>query len=97
MANDQTDPTTKHHDDGFPGQEQDQPATTDQMSPGPDHGEDTYVGHGRLEGRRALITSGTRGAGARATPVQKERMWYLYMCLYMCFGTSMHFNIQIPE
>lgn len=63
MANEQTDPTTKHHDEGFPGQEQDQPATTGRMTPGPDHGEDSYVGHGLLEGRRALITGGDSGIG----------------------------------
>ena len=62
MANEQTDPTTKH-DEGFPGQEQDQPATTGRMTPGPDHGEDSYVGHGLLEGRRALITGGDSGIG----------------------------------
>jgi NAD(P)-dependent dehydrogenase (short-subunit alcohol dehydrogenase family) len=29
----------------------------------PDHGEDSYVGSGRLEGRRALITGGDSGIG----------------------------------
>jgi NAD(P)-dependent dehydrogenase (short-subunit alcohol dehydrogenase family) len=33
------------------------------MVPKPDHGEDSYKGFGRLEGRRALITGGDSGIG----------------------------------
>ena len=33
------------------------------MDPVPDHGESTYQGHGRLEGRRALITGADSGIG----------------------------------
>jgi NAD(P)-dependent dehydrogenase (short-subunit alcohol dehydrogenase family) len=33
------------------------------MNPRPDHGEDSYVGHGLLGGRRALITGGDSGIG----------------------------------
>lgn len=33
------------------------------MRPRPDHGEDTYVGSGRLAGKRALITGGDSGIG----------------------------------
>lgn len=53
------------HDDkgGFPAQQQDPPGLTSQMHPEPDHGEQTYFGHGRLEGRRALITGGDSGIG----------------------------------
>lgn len=39
------------------------PGLTDQMDTRPDHGEDTYVGSGRLEGRRTLITGGDSGIG----------------------------------
>ena len=53
------------HDDkgGFPPQQQDPPGLTSAMDPVPDHGEDTYVGHGKLEGRKALITGGDSGIG----------------------------------
>lgn len=44
-------------------QEQAQPGLETEMGPRPDHGEGTYVGHGRLAGRRALITGGDSGIG----------------------------------
>jgi len=57
------DPRDKHRDEGFPAQRQSQPGDTDATMPTPDHGEDTYRGSGRLEGRRALITGGDSGIG----------------------------------
>lgn len=39
------------------------PGRTEEMRDEPDHGEDTYVGSGRLEGRRAVITGGDSGIG----------------------------------
>jgi NAD(P)-dependent dehydrogenase (short-subunit alcohol dehydrogenase family) len=33
------------------------------MRPEPDHGEESYVGHGRLEGQVALVTGGDSGIG----------------------------------
>lgn len=57
------DPRHAHHDDGFPAQEQTQPGLTAPMTPTPDHGESSYQGHGRLSGRRALITGGDSGIG----------------------------------
>jgi NAD(P)-dependent dehydrogenase (short-subunit alcohol dehydrogenase family) len=50
----------------FPRQKQAGTGTTDQMEPHPDHGESTYVGHGRLLGRRALITGADSGIGRAA-------------------------------
>ncbi len=57
------DPRHSQHDDGFAAQEQEQPGTTDQTRPTPDHGEDSYTGHDRLQGRKALITGGDSGIG----------------------------------
>ncbi len=48
---------------GFPGQQQQPPGRTDQMTPVPDHGEKSYVGSGRLLGKKALITGGDSGIG----------------------------------
>ncbi len=36
------------------------------MNPRPDHGETSYVGSGRLAGRKALITGGDSGMGRAA-------------------------------
>lgn len=46
-----------------PEQQQTPPGTQSAMTPVPDCGESSYVGHGRLEGRRALITGGDSGIG----------------------------------
>lgn len=57
------DPRSAHREEGFPPQHQVQPGQTAQTRPDPDHGESSYAGHGRLEGRRALITGGDSGIG----------------------------------
>ncbi len=44
-------------------QQQEMTGTTDAMTPRPDHGEDSYVGHGRLAGKKAIITGGDSGIG----------------------------------
>jgi NAD(P)-dependent dehydrogenase (short-subunit alcohol dehydrogenase family) len=48
---------------GFHSPEQEPPGHTDAMVPKPDHGENSYEGHGRLAGLRALITGGDSGIG----------------------------------
>ncbi len=60
---DTNDPRDAHRREGFPPQGQDQPGHTEETRPEPDHGEHSYVGHGRLDGRRALITGGDSGIG----------------------------------
>lgn len=57
---------------GFPAQEQQPPGLTAWMDPRPDHGEDSYVGHGRMTGLRALITGGDSGIG-RAVAIAYAR------------------------
>ena len=63
MSTSATDPTTAHHEDGFPAQHQEQPGLTDETRPEPDHGERSYQGALRLSERRALITGGDSGIG----------------------------------
>jgi NAD(P)-dependent dehydrogenase (short-subunit alcohol dehydrogenase family) len=46
-----------------PPQQQDVPGTTAQMDPKPDHGEESYRGCGRLEGKKAIITGADSGIG----------------------------------
>lgn len=48
---------------GFPEQQQQPPGLTDEMTPVPDHGEKSWIGHDRLHGLRALITGGDSGIG----------------------------------
>lgn len=63
MTDDISDPRTAHPDGEFPAQGQEQPGLTSETTPTPDHGEESYEGSGRLEGRRALITGGDSGIG----------------------------------
>lgn len=72
MADTTPDPRTQHRAEEFPAQEQDQPGLTSSTRPEPDHGEDSYAGHGRLSGRRALITGGDSGIG-RAVAIAYAR------------------------
>ncbi|MDX6022896.1 SDR family oxidoreductase [Scandinavium sp. V105_16] len=47
----------------FEEQPQEAPGLASEMSPEPDHGETSYVGTGRLAGKKALITGGDSGIG----------------------------------
>ena len=58
-----TNPVTKYRTEGFPKQEQEQPGLTAATDPQPDHGEKSYVGTGRLDGMKTLITGGDSGIG----------------------------------
>lgn len=50
----------------FPYQKQDPPGLAGKMIPRPDHGEESYRGTGKLQGRKALITGGDSGIGRAA-------------------------------
>lgn len=47
----------------YPVQRQEMPGSTAAMRPRPDHGEATYKGADRLQGRKAIITGGDSGIG----------------------------------
>jgi NAD(P)-dependent dehydrogenase (short-subunit alcohol dehydrogenase family) len=47
----------------YPVQKQPMPGSTQAMKPPPDHGESTYKGSGRLQGKKAIITGGDSGIG----------------------------------
>ncbi|MFF3753237.1 SDR family oxidoreductase [Streptomyces sp. NPDC002018] len=57
------DPATKHPRPEFPQQDQEYPGWSGPMDPPPDHGEDSYRGHGLLEDRKAVVTGGDSGIG----------------------------------
>ncbi|WP_122745933.1 SDR family NAD(P)-dependent oxidoreductase, partial [Pseudomonas viridiflava] len=50
----------------FATPQQEWPGLASKMVPRPDHGETSYVGSGRLTGRKALITGGDSGIGRAA-------------------------------
>lgn len=60
------DPTTKYPKPPFNEQSQPWPGLARDMNPRPDHGEISYKGSGRLQGRKALITGGDSGMGRAA-------------------------------
>jgi NAD(P)-dependent dehydrogenase (short-subunit alcohol dehydrogenase family) len=69
VTDDQTspqDPTTRYPQPPQPEQEQSVPGLAGEMTPRPDHGEESYVGSGRLEGRRAVVTGADSGIGRAA-------------------------------
>lgn len=47
----------------FPAQKQQPPGTEQEMDPKPDHGEESYRGSGRLDGKIAVITGADSGIG----------------------------------
>ena len=60
------DPREQYPKPPFPKQPQPAPGLAERMDPPPDHGEESYRGSGRLEGRKALITGGDSGIGRAA-------------------------------
>jgi NAD(P)-dependent dehydrogenase (short-subunit alcohol dehydrogenase family) len=60
------DPRHQYPAPPFPKQPQPAPGLAGKMDPQPDHGEESYVGYGRLKGRKALITGGDSGIGRAA-------------------------------
>jgi len=66
MSNDQydkQDPTEQHTQPDTEGEQLEHPGTTGSMGDEPDHGEQSYRGSGRLEGKKAVITGGDSGIG----------------------------------
>lgn len=57
------DPKEMFYNKQFPVQTQEAPGIQMKMRPVPDSGEETYKGHERLMGRKALITGGDSGIG----------------------------------
>ena len=58
------DPRMQYPQPPFPRQPQQAPGLASAMEPKPDHGEASYTGHGRLAGRKALVTGADSGIGA---------------------------------
>ena len=63
MENQNSNPHTKYPVPPFPQQEQETPGTEEQLTPTADHGETSYKGSGKLNGKKAIITGGDSGIG----------------------------------
>ena len=66
MSDDQytmQDPTQQYPKPAMPKQSQEGPGLAEEMEPKPDHGETSYRGSGRLEGRKAIVTGADSGIG----------------------------------
>ena len=57
------DPKEKHTKAPLPEQQQAVPGHEQQMTPKADHGEQSYKGSGKLQGRKAIITGADSGIG----------------------------------
>jgi NAD(P)-dependent dehydrogenase (short-subunit alcohol dehydrogenase family) len=60
------DPRNQYFTGEYPRQKQPAPGVQSKMDPVPDCGESSYVGSGRLQGRKALVTGGDSGIGRAA-------------------------------
>src|SRR4051794_21399739 len=60
------DPRSAYPRPPFPKQEQELPGGDALMDPKPDHGEDSYIGNGRLAGLATIVTGGDSGIGKAA-------------------------------
>lgn len=70
--NENKNPQDIHPKPPYPGQKQTVPGLESELRPQADHGEESYKGSGKLEGKNAIITGGDSGIG-RAVAIAYAR------------------------
>src|SRR5689334_8100844 len=80
---DTEDPRTAHPQPPQPRQRQEPPGTEKKLDPPPDHGERSYKGSGKLQGKAALITGADSGIG-RAVAIAFAREGADVLISYLC-------------
>ncbi|HTG37625.1 SDR family oxidoreductase [Sphingomonas sp.] len=66
------------------------------MDPRPDHGEESYVGHGRLSGKKAVITGADSGIG-RAVAIAYAREGADVVIAYLCEDADARETARLVE
>src|ERR1051325_12143008 len=77
------DPRTAHPTPPQPRQQQEPRGTERKLDPPPDHGEQSYKGSGKLQGKAALITGADSGIG-RAVAIAFAREGADVLISYLC-------------
>jgi NAD(P)-dependent dehydrogenase (short-subunit alcohol dehydrogenase family) len=80
----------------FPSQQQPMPGETDAMRPVPDHGETSYKGCNRLQGKKAVITGGDSGIG-RAVAIAFAREGADVLISYLTEDRDAHETERLVE
>jgi NAD(P)-dependent dehydrogenase (short-subunit alcohol dehydrogenase family) len=97
MASEQSrDPRQAGPQPPFPKQEQPAPGSEARLDPPADHGERRYRGHGRLEGKVALITGGDSGIG-RAVAIAFAREGADVMISYLDEHDDARATVELIE
>ena len=90
------DPLNAYPRPPFPAQEQSLPGGDDLLDPKPDHGEESYVGDGRLAGLATIITGADSGIG-KAAAIAYAREGADVLISYLDEGEDARKTVELVE